>query len=140
MLAAAMGVAVAIPVESVNAEAAIGHTAAHCHETPVRAARDFTQQAGTAIASPYKPHRYRADRRTTHHGQKDAARAFHGAVSDWIFKVRIEFGSGNLGRRAAARQAKRGCFATWCGAHDQSQVSHRRKMRARFRDRAAVRV
>ncbi len=135
MLAAAMGVAV--PVESVNAEAAIGYTAAHCDETPVRAARDFMQQAGTAIASPYKPHRYRADRRTTHHGQKDAARAFHDADSGWIFKVRLEFGAGNLGRRAAARQAKRGCFATWCGAH---QVSHRRKMRARFRDRAAVRV
>jgi hypothetical protein len=40
MLAAAMGVAV--PMESVNAEAAIGHAMARCDETPVRAARDFT--------------------------------------------------------------------------------------------------
>jgi hypothetical protein len=79
MLAAAMGVAV--PVESVNAEAAIGHATARCDETPVRAARDSTQQARAAIAPPYKTHRYRADRRATHHGQKDAPRAFHGAVS-----------------------------------------------------------
>jgi hypothetical protein len=140
MLAAAMSVAVTMPVESVNAEAAIGYATAHCDETPVRAARDFTQQAGTAIAPPHKPHRYRADRRATHHGQKDAARAFHGAVSGWIFKGRVEFGAGNLSRRAAARQVKRGCFATWCGAHDQSPVSHRRKMRARFRDQAETRV
>jgi hypothetical protein len=78
---------VAVPVESVNAEAAIGYAAARRDETPVRAARDFTQQAGTAIAPPHKPHRYRADRRATHHGQKDAARAFHGAVSGWISKA-----------------------------------------------------
>jgi hypothetical protein len=138
MLAAAMGVTV--PAESVNAEAAIGYATARCDETPVRAARDFTQQAGTAIAPPYKPHRYRADRRATHHGQKDAARSFHGAAWGQIFKDRVEFGAGNLGRRAAARQVKRGCFATWCGAHDQSPVSHRRKMRARFRDQAEPRL
>lgn len=113
MLAAAMGAAVTMPVESATAEAAMGYATARCDETPVRAARDFTQQAGTAIAPPYKPHRYRADRRATHHGQKDAARAFHGAVSGWIFKGWVEFGAGNLGRRAAARQVKRGCFATW---------------------------
>jgi hypothetical protein len=131
---------VAVPMESVNAEAAIGYATARCDETPVRAARDFTQQAGTAIAPPHKPHRYRADRRATHHGQKDAARAFHGAVSGWIFKGRVEFGAGNLSRRAATRQVKRGCFATWCGAHDRSFVSHWRKIRARFRDQAAPRV
>jgi hypothetical protein len=101
-----MGVAVTMPVESVNAEAAIGYATARCDETPVRAARDFTQQAGTAIAPPHKTHRYRADRRATHHGQENAARAFHAAVSGSIFKGRIEFVAGNLVRRAGARQVK----------------------------------
>jgi hypothetical protein len=117
MLAAAMSVAVTMPVESVNAEAAIGHATARCDETSIRAARDFTQQAGTAIAPPHKPRRYRADRRAPHHGQKDAARAFHWAASGQIFKGRVEFVAGNLGWRAAARQVKRGYFAAWSGAH-----------------------
>jgi hypothetical protein len=73
---------VAVPVESATAEAAIGYATARCDETPIRAARDFTQQARTAIAPSHKAHRYRADRRATHHGQKDAVRAFHGAASD----------------------------------------------------------
>jgi hypothetical protein len=95
---------VAVPVESATAEAAMGHATAGRDETPVRAARDFPQQAWAAIAPSHKTHRYRADRRATHHGQEDAARAFHGAASGRIFKCGIESVVGNLGRRAGARQ------------------------------------
>src|SRR5512140_2731047 len=80
-LAATMRMAVAVPAESMRpaAEAAIGH-AAIFPGPPVRPARQLGNASGTAVASPHESHRYRANVRGTHHGQDDAARAFHVAA------------------------------------------------------------
>jgi hypothetical protein len=64
---------VAMAVESTTAEAAIGHALACRDETSIRAARYLAKEAGAAIASPHKSHRYRGNRGGTHHGQEDAA-------------------------------------------------------------------
>jgi hypothetical protein len=81
----------AVPVESARSstKATIGHALARRDEPPVRAARYFAKEAGAAVAPPHKTHRYRADRRGTHHGQNDTARAFHGVVSGEILKRRV---------------------------------------------------
>ena len=73
--------AVAMESARSTAEAAIGNAPAGRDQTPVRTEGGFTRQAGAAIAPPHKTHRYRADRRSAHHGQDDAARAFHDAAS-----------------------------------------------------------
>jgi hypothetical protein len=82
-----MRMAVAVEPARSTAEAAIGHAPARRDEPPVRATRHFAKQAGAAIAPPRKTHRYRADRGGTHHGQDDAARAFHGVASGEIRKT-----------------------------------------------------
>ena len=77
-LAAAMGVAamsMKMPVEPMHpaAEAAIGHAAI------APAIRIVDQRVtGAAISARHKTHRHRADGSCPHHGQNDAARAFHG--------------------------------------------------------------
>ena len=70
---------VAVPVQSVQpvAETAIGHALASHDGTPVEAAHHLAKGPGTAVSSRHKSHRYSADGSTTHHGQDDAARAFH---------------------------------------------------------------
>ena len=58
------------------AEAAICRGAT-LNEASIRAARSKRHASGTAIDTRHKTHRYRADRRGTHHGQDDAAGTFH---------------------------------------------------------------
>jgi hypothetical protein len=74
----AMPVKMTMTVESMRctAEAAICRGAA-LNEAPVRAARSIWNASGTAIDTRHKTHRYRANRRGTHHGQDDTARTFH---------------------------------------------------------------
>jgi hypothetical protein len=85
-----MRVAVPVPVQSVQAvaETAIGHALASHDGTPVEAAHHLAKGPGTAVSSRHKSHRYSADGPTTHHGQDDAARAFHVAAPEqfqyWI--------------------------------------------------------
>jgi hypothetical protein len=82
-LAAAMRVTMAMTmaVESMRrtAEAAI-RRGATLNEAPVRAAYSIWNASGTAVDSRHKPHRYRADRRGTHHGQEDTAGTFHAII------------------------------------------------------------
>ena len=61
------------------AEAAIAH-AAIFPQAPVRLAPEFEDLSGTAIASPHKAHRHRADGGGTHHRQNHPARTFHDAA------------------------------------------------------------
>jgi len=124
----------AVPMESARpaAEAAIGHAPAGGDEAPIRAAHHFTKQAGAAIAPPHKTHRYRADRRATHHGQDDAARAFHMAASDQILERRDQTGCGSLLRHAAACEAsKRRIFHGIVGRTPAFVVSRRNATRTR---------
>src|SRR6266852_3070464 len=74
----AMPVKMAMTVESMQctAEAAICRWAT-LNEAPVRAARSIWNASGTAIDTRHKAHRYRANRRGTHHGQDDTAGTFH---------------------------------------------------------------
>ena len=58
------------------AEAAICRGAT-LNEASIRAARSIRHASGTAIDTRHKAHRYRADRRGTHHGQDDTAGTFH---------------------------------------------------------------
>ena len=82
-----MRVAVAVESARSTAEAAIGYALARRDEPPIRATGHVAKQAGATIAPPHKTHRYRADRGSTHHGQDDAARAFHGVASGEIRKT-----------------------------------------------------
>ena len=77
-LASAMPVTMAMTmtVESGTAEAAICRGAT-LNEASIRAARSIWHASGTAIDTRHKAHRYRADRRGTHHGQDDTAGTFH---------------------------------------------------------------
>src|SRR5882724_5904452 len=74
----AMPVKMAMTVESMHctAEAAICRGAT-LNEAPVRAARSIWNASGDAIDTRHKTHRYRANRRGTHHGQDDTAGTFH---------------------------------------------------------------
>jgi hypothetical protein len=74
----AMPVKMTMTVESMRctAEAAIGRGAT-LNEAPVRAARSIWNASGAAIDTRHKTHRYRANRRGTHHGQDDTAGTFH---------------------------------------------------------------
>ena len=72
----AMTMAVAVESMRCTAEAAICRGAT-LNEAPVRAARSIGNASGTAIDTRHKTHRYRANRRGTHHGQDDAAGTFH---------------------------------------------------------------
>ena len=79
-LASAMPVtmAMAVTMESMRctAEAAICRGAT-LNEASIRVARSIWHASGTAIDTRHKTHRYRADRRGTHHGQDDTAGTFH---------------------------------------------------------------
>src|SRR6266478_8616859 len=79
-LASAMPVTVTMTVtmESMRctAEAAICRGAT-LNEASIGVARSIWHASGTAIDTRYKAHRYRADRRGTHHGQDDTAGTFH---------------------------------------------------------------
>ena len=80
MLAAAMHMTVAMESMSVEAmrrypEAAIGGAAIGPAVRP-----RYRGAPGTAILARHQAHRYRADGRTTHHGQDDTAGAFHAAI------------------------------------------------------------
>jgi hypothetical protein len=81
-----MRMTVAVPMESVRpvAEAAIGHALASHDGASVEAARHLTKESGAAVASFDKSHRYSANGAAPHHGQDDAARAFHVATSGQI--------------------------------------------------------
>jgi len=68
--------AMTVTVESGTAEAAICRGAT-LNEASIRAARSIWHASGTAIDTRHKTHRYRADRRGTHHGQDDTAGTFH---------------------------------------------------------------
>jgi hypothetical protein len=70
--------AMTVAVESMRpaAEAAICGGAT-LNEASVRAARSIWHASGTAIDTWHKAHRYRADRRCTHHGQDHTAGTFH---------------------------------------------------------------
>jgi hypothetical protein len=72
----AMPVTMAMTVESGTAEAAICRGAT-LNEASIRAERSIWHASGTAIDARHKTHRYRADRRGTHHGQDDTAGTFH---------------------------------------------------------------
>src|SRR6266849_11104575 len=74
----AMAVTVTMAVESMRctAEAAICRGAT-LNEASIRAERSIRHASGTAIDTRHKAHRYRADRRGTHHGQDDTAGTFH---------------------------------------------------------------
>src|SRR5882672_1348574 len=74
----AMPVKMAMTVESMQctAEAAICRGAT-LNEAPVGAARSIWNASGAAIDTRHKTHRYRANRRGTHHGQDDTAGTFH---------------------------------------------------------------
>jgi hypothetical protein len=76
--ASAMAVTVTMAVESMRctAEAAICRGAT-LNEASIRAERSIWHASGTAINTRRKAHRYRADRRGTHHGQDDTAGTFH---------------------------------------------------------------
>ena len=78
MRMAAMPVKMTVAVESMRctAEAAICRGAT-LNEAPIRAARSIGNASGTAIDTRHKTHRYRANRRGTHHGQDDTAGTFH---------------------------------------------------------------
>jgi len=75
--------AVAVPmtmsVESVGemAEAAISHALASRDGAPVQAVRHFAKESRTAVTVLGEAHGYGADGPAPHHGQDDAARAFH---------------------------------------------------------------
>jgi hypothetical protein len=71
-----MAMTVAVAVESRSAEAAICRGAT-LNEASIRAERSIWHASGTAIDTRHKAHRYRADRRGTHHGQDDTAGTFH---------------------------------------------------------------
>jgi hypothetical protein len=73
-----MAMAVTMAVESMRptAKAAICRGAT-LNEASIRAARSIWHASGTAIDTRHKTHRYRADRRGTHHGQDDTAGTFH---------------------------------------------------------------
>jgi len=87
-LASAMPVtmAMAMTVKSGTAEAAICRGAT-LNETSIRAARSIWHASGTAIDTRHKTHRYRADRRGTHHGQDDTAGTFHAITCAHIRRV-----------------------------------------------------
>src|SRR5260370_20928303 len=68
--------AMTMAVESGTAEAAICRGAT-LNEASIRAERSIRHASGTAIDTRHKAHRYRADRRGTHHGQDDTAGTFH---------------------------------------------------------------
>ena len=70
--------AMTVTVESMRstAEAAICRGAT-LNEASIRAERSIWHASGTAIDTRHKAHRYRADRRGTHHGQDDTAGTFH---------------------------------------------------------------
>ena len=74
----AMPVKMAVTMESMRpaAEAAICRRAT-LNEASIRAARSIGNASGTAIDTRHKTHRYRANRRGTHHGQDDTAGTFH---------------------------------------------------------------
>jgi len=82
----AMPVTMAVTVESGTAEAAICRGAT-LNEASIRAARSIWHASGTAIDTRHKAHRYRADRRGTHHGQDDTARTFHAITCAHIRRV-----------------------------------------------------
>jgi hypothetical protein len=92
VLTAAMPMAMpmTVPAEPVHpvAEAAIGHALASHDRTSIQAGRHLTIKSSTAVTSFHKSHRYDADGPTPHHGQDDAAGAFHvaalGADRTWI--------------------------------------------------------
>jgi len=73
-----MAMAVTMAVESMRctAEAAICRGAT-LNEASIGVARSIWHASGTAIDTRHKAHRYRADRRGTHHGQDDTAGTFH---------------------------------------------------------------
>ena len=82
-----MRVAVAVESARSTAEATIGYAFAGRGEPSVRATGHAAKKAGATITPPHKTHRYRADRGGTHHGQDDAARAFHGVASGEILRA-----------------------------------------------------
>jgi len=82
----AMPVTMAVTVESGTAEAAICRGAT-LNEASIRAERSIWHAPGTAIDARHKAHRYRADRRGTHHGQDDTARTFHAITCACIRRV-----------------------------------------------------
>ena len=82
----AMPVTMAMTVESGTAEAAICRGAT-LNEASIRVARSIWHASGTAIDTRHKTHRYRADRRGTHHGQDDAAGTFHDAALETIVSL-----------------------------------------------------
>src|SRR5579863_7620547 len=75
-----MAMTMAVELVREAAEATIGHALAPRGGTSVRARDDLTNQSRTTIAPLDKAHRYGADGAAPHHGQDDAARAFHGAA------------------------------------------------------------
>src|SRR6266478_1177696 len=80
--------AVTMAVESMRctAEAAICRGAT-LNEASIGVARSIRHASGTAIDARHKTHRYRADRRGTHHGQDDTARTFHAITCAHIRRV-----------------------------------------------------
>jgi hypothetical protein len=98
-----------VPAEPVRpvTEAAIGHALASHDRTSIQAGRHLTKNSGTAVTSFHKSHRYDADGPTPHHGQDDAARAFHVAALGVDSMLDC-----HLGMRAGGRASK-------------SQVPHR---------------
>src|SRR6267378_2177674 len=81
-------VTMAMAVESMRctAEAAIC-SGATLNEASIGVARSIWHASGTAIDTRHKAHRYRADRRGTHHGQDDTAGTFHAITCTHIRRV-----------------------------------------------------
>src|SRR6266478_8772597 len=80
--------AVTMAVESMRctAEAAICRGAT-LNEASIGVARSIWHASGTAIDTRHKAHRYRTDRRGTHHGQDDTAGTFHAITCTHIRTV-----------------------------------------------------
>src|SRR6266576_1382201 len=92
--------AMTVTVESGTAEAAICRGAT-LNETSIQAARSIWHAPGTAIDARHKTHRYRADRRGTHHGQDDTARTFHAITCAHIRRVLAKPRYSSLGIQAS---------------------------------------
>ena len=96
----AMRMSVRVKVMRRNAEAAIPH--ATIVGPPAEGVGPLIR---TAVVSPHQTHRYGADRRGAHHGQNDAARAFHGEVpsAKGLFADSQQFPSAGAGQARESR-------------------------------------
>jgi hypothetical protein len=107
----AMTMAMAVKMVREPPEAAIGHALACRVGSSVATGRHLADEAGATVVSIDKAHRYRANGPTAHHGQDDAARAFHVTAFGKIHGKGFE----HLGTRRQGGQEKREHLTISCG-------------------------